>query len=131
MACSHREALLTGGRAKSQTQEGSREGALVCGAEHGKGGAGCGHGMRTRRLRQDGARAAAALSGSRSSQLMEAHDSDPVLRMLCIMIKNLSYRQEEVQGFKNRLTVLVLCFRKILKSDVEEEKLGIDRKSVV
>ena len=78
------------------------------------------------RLRQDGARAAAALSGSHSSQLMEAHDSDPVLRMLCIMIKNLSYRQEEVQGFKNRLTVLVLCFRKILKSDVEEEKLGME-----
>ena len=57
---------------------------------------------------------------------MEAHDSHPVLRTLCIMIKNLSYRQEAVQGFKKRLTVLVLCFRKILKSDVEEEKLGME-----
>ena len=40
MACSHREALLTGGTAKSQTQEGSGEGVLSR-AEHGKGGAGC------------------------------------------------------------------------------------------
>lgn len=55
---------------------------------------------------------------------MEAHDSDPVLRTLCI--NNLSYRQEAVQGFKKTLTVLVLCFRKILKSDVEEEKLGME-----
>lgn len=54
-----------------------------------------------------------------------APDSDRELRALFITIKNSFYRQEAVQGFKKSLTVLVLCFRKILKSDVEE-KLGME-----
>ena len=33
-----------------------------------------------------------------------------------------------LQGFKKTLTVLVLCFRKIRKSDVEEEKLGMEKR---